>query len=55
MTAGRGHTYSNMIQTTYDTPLVKLNRVVPEGAANVYVKVEYFNPMSSVKDPSAAP
>lgn len=50
MTAGRGHTYSNMIQTTYDTPLVKLNRVVPDGGANVYVKVEYFNPMSSVKD-----
>lgn len=50
MTAGRGHAYSNMIQTTFDTPLVKLNRVVPEGAADVYVKVEYFNPMSSVKD-----
>ncbi|MBL4702317.1 MAG: cysteine synthase A [Phycisphaeraceae bacterium] len=50
MTAGRGHTYSSIIQTTYDTPLVKLNRVVPDGGANVYVKVEYFNPMSSVKD-----
>ncbi|HCD32510.1 MAG TPA: cysteine synthase A, partial [Phycisphaerales bacterium] len=50
MTAGRGHAYSNMIQTTYDTPLVKLNRVVPQGGANVYVKVEFFNPMSSVKD-----
>jgi len=50
MTAGRGHTYSSIIQTTYDTPLVKLNRVVPAGGANVYVKLEYFNPMSSVKD-----
>lgn len=27
-----------------NTPLVKLNNVVPEGAANVYVKLEYQNP-----------
>jgi cysteine synthase len=33
-----------------NTPLVKLNRVVPEGAADVYVKLEFFNPGSSVKD-----
>lgn len=33
-----------------DTPLVRLNRVVPEGAATVYAKLEMFNPASSVKD-----
>lgn len=33
-----------------NTPLVKLNNVVPEGAADVYVKLEYQNPGSSVKD-----
>jgi cysteine synthase A len=33
-----------------DTPLVKLNRVVPEGSAEIYVKLEYQNPGSSVKD-----
>ncbi|MBC7032620.1 pyridoxal-phosphate dependent enzyme, partial [Salmonella enterica subsp. enterica serovar Enteritidis] len=27
-----------------------LNRVVPEGAADVYVKLEFFNPGGSVKD-----
>ncbi|OLO27407.1 cysteine synthase A [Alkalihalophilus pseudofirmus] len=32
------------------TPLVKLNRIVPEGAADIYLKLEYFNPGSSVKD-----
>ncbi|MFH5186680.1 cysteine synthase A [Paenibacillus sp. TAB 01] len=32
------------------TPLVKLNRVVPEGSAEVYVKLEYQNPGASVKD-----
>ncbi|MCG7410749.1 cysteine synthase A [Paenibacillus sp. ACRRX] len=33
-----------------DTPLVRLNRIVPEGSAEVYVKLEYQNPGSSVKD-----
>jgi cysteine synthase A len=32
------------------TPLVKLNRVVNEGSANIYLKLEFFNPGSSVKD-----
>lgn len=41
--------YANMAETVFNTPLVKLNRVVPEGA-NVYVKCEFFNPMASVKD-----
>jgi len=36
-----------------DTPLVRLNRIVPEGAAEVYVKLEYFNPSGSVKDRAA--
>ena len=44
-----GRTYENVIQTTYNTPLVKLNRVAPEGAT-VLVKLEFFNPMASVKD-----
>jgi len=33
-----------------DTPLVKLNRVVDEDAADIYLKLEFFNPGSSVKD-----
>lgn len=33
-----------------DTPLVRLNRIVPEGSAEIYVKLEYQNPGSSVKD-----
>jgi len=44
-----GQTYASMIETTYNTPLVRLNRVAPAGA-NVLVKLEFFNPMSSVKD-----
>ena len=33
-----------------NTPLIRLNRVIPAGGAEVYVKCEYFNPMNSVKD-----
>lgn len=44
-----GQAYDNMIDTCFNTPLVKLGRVVPDGA-NIYVKCEFFNPMASVKD-----
>ncbi|MGP3609920.1 cysteine synthase A [Anoxybacteroides rupiense] len=33
-----------------DTPAVKLNRIVDEESADVYVKLEFMNPGSSVKD-----
>jgi len=33
-----------------DTPIIKLNKVVPEGVADVYVKLESFNAGGSVKD-----
>ncbi|MBS4216604.1 MULTISPECIES: cysteine synthase A [Neobacillus] len=32
------------------TPIVKLNKLVDENSADVYLKLEYFNPGSSVKD-----
>ncbi|MDG0795334.1 cysteine synthase A [Cohnella ginsengisoli] len=40
----------NITDLIGDTPLVRLNRIVPEGSAEVYVKVEYQNPGASVKD-----
>lgn len=36
-----------------ETPIVKLNRLAPEGGASVYLKLEYFNPSKSVKDRAA--
>ncbi|MGD8192468.1 cysteine synthase A [Brevibacillus ginsengisoli] len=33
-----------------NTPLVKLNRIVSEDSADIYLKLEFFNPGSSVKD-----
>ncbi|MBD7939360.1 MULTISPECIES: cysteine synthase A [Cytobacillus] len=32
------------------TPIVKLNRMVEDGSADIYLKLEYMNPGSSVKD-----
>ena len=42
--------YNNITELIGKTPIVKLNNIVPEGAADVYVKLEAFNPGSSVKD-----
>ncbi|HEL9634404.1 TPA: cysteine synthase A [Streptococcus suis] len=42
--------YQNITQLVGKTPIIKLNNIVPEGAADVYVKLEAFNPGSSVKD-----
>src|SRR5437016_5999506 len=33
-----------------NTPLVRLRRVVPPGAADVLVKLEFYNPTGSYKD-----
>src|SRR4026209_2815542 len=41
--------YANILETIGNTPLVRLNKLAPAGA-NVYVKVESFNRMGSVKD-----
>jgi cysteine synthase A len=46
----RKETYPDIVHTTYDTPLVKLNRLVPNNNATVFLKLEFFNPYSSVKD-----
>ena len=41
--------YDNILQTIGNTPIVKLNRIAPDHV-DMYVKVESFNPMASVKD-----
>jgi cysteine synthase len=43
-------TYGNIVETTFNTPLVRLNHIVPTGAATILLKLEFFNPLSSVKD-----
>ena len=41
--------HANILKTIGNTPIVKLNKLAPDGV-NVYVKIESFNPMGSVKD-----
>ena len=41
--------FRNILETIGNTPLVRLNKLAPAGV-NLYVKVESFNPMGSVKD-----
>lgn len=41
---------NNITELIGNTPIVKLDKVVPEGAADVFVKLEFFNPGGSVKD-----
>ncbi|PTA85046.1 cysteine synthase A [Bacillus sp. Nf3] len=43
----------NIAELIGDTPLVKLQRLQPENAAAVYLKLESFNPSGSVKDRAA--
>ncbi|MTW86557.1 cysteine synthase A [Virgibacillus dakarensis] len=43
----------NMTELIGETPVVKLTKLVPEGAADVFIKLEPFNPSKSVKDRAA--
>src|SRR5690349_22994445 len=47
--ATMGRKYQNILETVGNTPVVKINRLAPPGV-NLYVKIEAFNPMGSVKD-----
>ena len=40
----------SVLQTIGRTPVVHLRRLVPGGSADVFVKLEYFNPTGSYKD-----
>jgi cysteine synthase A len=48
----RGRMYENILQTIGSTPLVRVNRLAEQAGAkaHIYAKLEYFNPLSSVKD-----
>ena len=44
-----GHKYESILETVGNTPIVRINNLAPAGI-NLYVKVEAFNPLGSVKD-----
>jgi cysteine synthase A len=44
-----GHRYANILETVGNTPVVKINKLAPPDV-NLFVKIEAFNPLGSVKD-----
>ena len=44
-----GKRYNNILELIGNTPVIRINKLAPEGI-NLFVKVESFNPMGSVKD-----
>jgi cysteine synthase A len=44
-----GRKYQSIIETIGNTPVVRINRLAPQGV-NLFVKIEAFNPLGSVKD-----
>lgn len=47
---GRGKTYDNAASAIGDTPMIRINRLIPAGQATVFAKCEFFQPLNSVKD-----
>jgi cysteine synthase A len=49
---GRGRVYNSIIETIGDTPIVRLDKLAKEKGvkANLLAKLEFFNPIASVKD-----
>jgi cysteine synthase A len=44
-----GRKFASILETVGHTPVVRINRLAPAGV-NLYVKIEAFNPLGSVKD-----
>ena len=47
---GRGRVYDNITETVGNTPCVKISDAICPKGRTIYAKLEYFNPLSSVKD-----
>ena len=46
----RGKTYPDALAAIGDTPMIRINRLVPPEHATVFAKCEFFQPLNSVKD-----
>jgi cysteine synthase A len=44
-----GRRFANILETVGNTPVVRVNKLAPDGV-NLFVKIEAFNPLGSVKD-----
>lgn len=46
----RGQTFSDATKAIGNTPMIKVNRLIPADHAEVFMKCEFFQPLNSVKD-----
>jgi cysteine synthase A len=46
----RGKTFDSVSATIGDTPMVRINKLIPADQATVFAKCEFFQPLNSVKD-----
>lgn len=46
----RNKVYENVAQAIGETPMVRINRLIPAGQGTVFAKLEFFQPLNSVKD-----
>jgi cysteine synthase A len=46
----RDKSYSDVSKTIGETPMIRINRLGPEGGATIFAKCEFFQPLNSVKD-----
>jgi cysteine synthase A len=46
----RKRTFDDAAAAIGDTPMIRINRLVPQGHATVFAKCEFFQPLNSVKD-----
>src|SRR3954469_21086736 len=46
----RNKTFDSIAQAIGDTPMIRINRLIPTGQATVFAKCEFFQPLNSVKD-----
>ena len=44
-----GRRFASILETVGNTPVVRINHLAPDGV-NLFVKIEAFNPLGSVKD-----
>lgn len=46
----RGKSYDDVTKSIGDTPMIRINRLIPQDHATVFAKCEFFQPLNSVKD-----
>ena len=46
----RGQTFDDAVAAIGNTPMIRINRLIPAEHATVFAKCEFFQPLNSVKD-----